>query len=123
MWTVGWLQAEVESRSDDPRERLLAIFDVLDDWFRRGDFEGCSFINLMLEAGVDESRIRTACVDHLANIRVFLGGLAAETGAADPDNLARSWHILMKGAIVSAGEGDTEAARRSQAMGRLLLAA
>ena len=54
---------------------------------------------------------------------MFLGRLAADTGAADPDNLARSWHILMKGAIVSAGEGDTEAARRSQAMGRLLLAA
>ena len=123
VWTVGWLQTEVEARTDDPRERLLAIFDVFDGWFRRDDFEGCSFINLMLEAGVDESRIRTACVDHLANIRVFLGGLAADTGAADPDNLARSWHILMKGAIVSAGEGDTEAARRSQAMGRLVLAA
>ena len=52
VWTVGWLQAEVEARSDDPRQRLLVIFDVLDDWFRRGDFEGCSFINLMLEAGV-----------------------------------------------------------------------
>ena len=51
VWTVGWLQAEVAARAADPRERLLAIFDVFDGWFRRDDFEGCSFINLMLEAG------------------------------------------------------------------------
>jgi hypothetical protein len=24
----------------------------------------------------------------------------------EPDSFARSWHILMKGSIVSAGEGD-----------------
>jgi AcrR family transcriptional regulator len=122
-WAVGWLQAEVEARSDDPRERLLAIFDVFDGWFRRDDFEGCSFINLMLEAGVEDSSIRTACVAHLANIRGFLRTLTTATGSADPDNLAREWHILMKGSIVAAGEGDVEAARRGQAMARLVLAA
>jgi hypothetical protein len=35
--------------------------------------------------------------------------------------VASKWHILMKGSIVAAGEGDTEAARRAQALGRLLL--
>ena len=42
-------------------------------------------------------------------------------GAADPDNLARQWHILMKGSIVSAGEGDVEAACRAKEVGGLLL--
>ena len=123
VWTVGWLQAEVAARAAEPRERLLAIFDVFDGWFRREDFEGCSFINLMLEAGVGESRIRTACVDHLATIRGYLQSLADEAGVADPDNVACQWHILMKGSIVAAGEGDVDAARRAQAMGRLVLAA
>src|SRR5262245_34834703 len=31
LWTKGWLQAEVEARAEDPRERLLAIFDVFDE--------------------------------------------------------------------------------------------
>ena len=35
---------------------------------------------------------------------------------------ARTWHILMKGSIVAAGEGDVDAALRAQAMGRFLLA-
>src|SRR5262245_62153820 len=34
-WTQGWLQHEVEARATDPAERLLAIFDVFDEWFQR----------------------------------------------------------------------------------------
>jgi len=40
----------------------------------------------------------------------------------DPEAFARQWHILMKGSIVAAGEGDREAARRAQELGALLLA-
>jgi hypothetical protein len=32
-----------------------------------------------------------------------------------------SWHILMKGAIIQAAEGDLDAAKRSQTMGKLLI--
>ena len=39
----------------------------------------------------------------------------------DPASFAHSWHILMKGSIVSAAEGDLEAARRAQSIGRLLI--
>jgi hypothetical protein len=44
-----------------------------------------------------------------------------EAGLCDTEALARSWHILMKGSIVSAAEGDLDAARRAQAMARDLL--
>jgi hypothetical protein len=40
---------------------------------------------------------------------------------ADPEDFARQWHILMKGSIVAAGEGDRWAARRAQEVGALLL--
>jgi hypothetical protein len=66
--------------------------------------------------------VRQASVDHLRNIRSFVSGLAADAGARDPDSLAHKWHILMKGSIVAAGEGDQLAAKRAQDMGRLLLA-
>src|SRR3954451_17558090 len=116
-WTYGWLKAEVERRADTPRARLLAIFDVFGEWFAREDFEGCSFINVMLEIDDREDVARAASVQHLANIRGFLGTLAAEAGVADPDAFARQWHILMKGSIVAAAEGDALAAERAQEMG------
>jgi len=121
-WTQEWLQAEVERRTDDPAERLLAIFDVFDAWFRTEDFEGCAFINVLLEVADRTSSVRKATIVHLATIRSFLQGLASDAGVADPEDFARSWHILMKGSIVAAGEGDHEAARRAQAIGKLLLA-
>src|SRR5712691_2043607 len=36
LWTRSWLQQEVERRAR-PAERLLAVFDVFDKWFRRSD--------------------------------------------------------------------------------------
>ena len=121
-WTRGWLQAEVEQRATAPRERLLAIFDVFGEWFARPDFEGCSFINVMLEHPADGDAIGAASIDQLARIRGFLTGLARDAGIADPDGFARKWHILMKGSIVAAGEGDKKAALRAREVGRLLLA-
>ena len=105
IWTKRWLQEEVESRATDPAERLLVIFDVFDEWFQEAEFEGCSFINVMLEHPDTEDPINRAGVEYLAHIRSFLRELADAAGVADPDDFARQWHILMKGSIVSAGEG------------------
>ena len=121
LWTRGWLQADVERRSGLPGDRLLAIFEVFDKWFRRSDFEGCSFINVMLELDDQSHPVRLATVAHLATIRTFLRQLATQAGVNDPDGLARQWHILMKGSIVAAGEGDADAALRAREIGRLLL--
>jgi AcrR family transcriptional regulator len=121
-WTRAWLQAEAQRGGATPAERLLAIFDTFAGWFHRDDFEGCSFINVMLEIDGVDNAVRQATVRHLADIRGFVSGLAEEAGIADPDAFARQWHILMKGSIVSAAEGDLEAAGRARQLGELLLA-
>jgi AcrR family transcriptional regulator len=121
-WTYDWLRAEAERRGETAGERMLAIFDVFGEWFLIDDFEGCSFINVLLEFGEPDHRIRLATVEHLRNIRAFLRELAAEAGALDPEALAHKWHILMKGSIVAAGEGDRLAAGRAREIGELLLA-
>jgi len=123
LWTKEWLEAEVERRAAEPGERLLAIFDVFDEWFRRDDFEGCSFINVLLEISDNDSPVHDASVTHLARIRSFVECLTAAAGIAEAEGFARQWHILMKGSIVAAAEGDARAAARAQEVGALLLAA
>ena len=108
-------------RASTAADRLLAVFDVFDEWFQRDDFEGCSFINVLLEMFEPISAVRAASAGYLANIRIFLRSLAKDAGAGEPDDFARKWHILMKGCIVAAGEGDRLAARRARAVARLLL--
>ena len=120
LWTRGVVEAGAESRGATPDEQLLAIFDVFDDWFRREDFEACSFINVLLEMGPEHSAGK-ASVRHLENIRELVARLAREAGLRDPASFAHSWHIVMKGSIVAAAEGDVDAARRGQALGRLLI--
>jgi AcrR family transcriptional regulator len=123
LWTKDWLQGEVERAASEPEGRLLAIFDVFDGWFHSPDFEGCSFINVLLEAADPDDPVHRAGAAYLAGIREFLKGLARDANIADPDNFARKWHILMKGSIVSAGEGDRDAARRARQIASILLRA
>lgn len=119
-WTVAWVEAEARRRGTTPEEQLLAIFELFDEWFHRDDFEACSFINVLLEMGPAHP-VGRASVQHLASIRSVVGRLAEEAGLRDPDSFARSWHILMKGSIVSATEGDADAAQRARSMAQLLI--
>ena len=119
-WTLGWVEAEARRRAQAPEEQLLAIFDLFDEWFHHNDFEACSFINVLLEMGPAHPAGR-ASIAHLENIRTVVRRLAENAGLRDPASFARSWHILMKGSIVSAVEGDSDAARRAKTMARRLI--
>ncbi|MGH3647406.1 MAG: TetR/AcrR family transcriptional regulator [Micromonosporaceae bacterium] len=122
-WTRGLVEVGARERGTTPIERLLAIFDVFDEWFaQRAAFDRCSFINVLLEMGADHPLGR-ASVEYLANIRGIIRGWATEAGLNDPEAFAHSWHILMKGSIIAAAEGDMLAAKRAQAMARRLIEA
>jgi AcrR family transcriptional regulator len=121
-WTRGWVQVEALRRGETPAQQLLAIFEIFAEWFAREDFEGCAFITSLLEFENRDDPIRQACVMHLANIRAFVCELATAAGVAEPEWFAGQWHILMKGSIVAAHEGDRSAALKAREMGQLLLA-
>jgi AcrR family transcriptional regulator len=121
IWTRELVEAGARARGATPEERLLAIFDVFDEWFQRDDFEGCSFVNVLLETADRNHRIGVASAGHLENIRSIVRTLAEEAGLRDPAAFSLSWHILMKGSIVQAAEGDREAAQRAKSIARLLL--
>ena len=123
LWTREWLEAESRSRGATPREQLLAIFDVFSEWFRQPDFEGCSFLTTLIEVSDREHPVHQAAIGHLANIRAYIEELAAAAGVADTDAFARKWHILMKGSIMAAHEGDAAAAARAREVGELILGA
>jgi AcrR family transcriptional regulator len=121
LWSREWVEHEATKRGATGEERLLAIFDLFDEWFHQEGFEGCSFINVLLEMGGQNPAGR-ASVRHLENIRSIVRRFAEAEGLRDPGAFAHSWHILMKGSIVAATEGDAEAARRAKSMARLLIA-
>jgi AcrR family transcriptional regulator len=120
VWTRGWLEMEIKRRASNPKARLLAIFDVFDVWFRKRSFEGCSFIDALLEAKAN-STVREAAAIHLARIRAVVHGLAEEANFKEPEKFAQVWHMLMKGSIVSACEGNRDAAREAKFAARIII--
>jgi hypothetical protein len=75
----------------------------------------------MIEVNDRDHPVYQAAVSHLANIRSYIEDLARDAGIGDPGSFACKWHILMKGAIMAAHEGDTAAAARAREIGELLL--
>lgn len=121
LWTWGWLDQEMRKKSDDAVGQLLAVFDVLDQWFHRDDYESCLFIGVLREFGDTDSPLDGASREGLADVRKVIVAPAKEAGIDDPEGFAFNWQVLMSGAIVSADMGDLEAAKRARETGQLIL--
>lgn len=115
VWTSELIVAEAAKRTSDPVEQLLAIFDIFDEWFARDDYEGDSFVKVLLEMG-PEHPLGRASITHLKLVRSTLRGIAEQAGFTEADEFAHSMHILMKGAIITASMGDRDSAVRAKAM-------
>lgn len=120
LWTVEAIVSQARRRGQSPVERLLAIFDVLGEWFQRDDFEGSTFTQVLLEMGPSHP-LGQASINYLAKLRGHVQALAEEAGLVDPDGFARSWQILMKGSIISATGGDLDAGKRARQMAAWLI--
>jgi AcrR family transcriptional regulator len=121
LWTLGTIVSQALARAESPKAQLLAIFDIFDEWFQHPDFEGDPFITILLEMGPDHPLGRAA-LERLDTVREMVRGMAIEAGLREPDSFAHSWHILMKGAIITARMGDLIAAQRAREMGKSLIA-
>ena len=65
--------------------------------------------------------VRQAAVVHLAKIRAMVQDLAQQANLQDPQKFAQIWHMLMKGSIVSACEGNRNAAREAKQAARIII--
>ncbi|WP_330179247.1 TetR/AcrR family transcriptional regulator [Nocardia sp. NBC_01503] len=122
VWTFGLIEEQSRCRGTTPEEQLLAIFDVFEEWFTAPDFDACTFINVLLEMGA-EHPLGRAGIEHLQRIRNIVRVRAERAGLSDAEDFARSLHILMKGSVIAAAEGDSNAARRAKRMAEALIEA
>jgi AcrR family transcriptional regulator len=86
---------------ESPRDRLLAVFDVLAELFATPGFRGCAFLNASAEAQPG-SAIQQVASESRAWVRSLLVELASDVGAADPPALAAQLVVLYDGATVGA---------------------
>lgn len=118
----NWFMRSVERRTTDPADRLLAVFDALDEWFAQKDFSGCMFINASAEFADTKNPIHMVSSQHKMLIQEYLQELASAAPIPDSRALADELMLLAEGAIVMAYvAGDKNAASKAKsAAGKLI---
>jgi len=106
---------------DNPRDRLLAVFDVMAEVAVESDFGGCAFIRASAEARAGSS-VRGVCDESRSWIRALFTDLARDAGAVNPERVAAQLVLLYDGASVSAHmDHDPSAATSARAAAALML--
>ena len=98
----NWFMRAVERLGATPRERLLAVFDAMDEWFSSQECPGCMFINASAEYAKDDDPIRATAAEHKRLVLGYIRDLATAAGATNPDELAHGIMLLREGAVVLA---------------------
>jgi AcrR family transcriptional regulator len=76
---------------DDPRQKVLAVFDAQALQIAQPDFKGCAFVAAATEAPAD-GLVEHATDDFRTWMRTMFTDLAEQAGASDPDRLGRQLH-------------------------------
>jgi AcrR family transcriptional regulator len=103
----NWLMREVESRNSAVEsrniavERLLAVFDVYEEWSKTPAFFGCMFINASAEFSDADSPIHAFCKEHKRLVTRYIEDLANNANIFASERLATYWILLLDGAVIS----------------------
>jgi AcrR family transcriptional regulator len=115
-----WRSSLIEyvERHEDPRERVLSIFDWLERWFAEPSFRGCAWINVYGELGSTSPAVLAEVRSHK---QAFHNQITAWVEAVT-DTSAYAVCLLAEGAIVTASIGkDATAARAAKNATEVLL--
>jgi AcrR family transcriptional regulator len=105
----------------NPRDRLLAVFDLLSEIAPATNFRGCAFIRAHAEAHTEDT-VKAICDEARSWIRGLFTDLARDAGAADPESLATQLVLLYDGTAVAAQmDRDATAAKSARAAAALML--
>ena len=101
MW-FHWFDRDLPGLKCSARARILALFDLLEKWFRKEDFFGCVFINAVAEHEKDSAWVKDVAGAYRDQIIGRLGALVVESGAKDPDTVTQKLGLIIEGAIITA---------------------
>lgn len=124
-----WFENAVESRARRPQDKLLVMFDALQDWFDGKAFagmvfSGCAFINACAEFSDPENPAHQIAAEHKQHLLDYVTRITRQARASAPDELARQLMLITEGAIVTMQvSGDRQAAQRAKEIAAQLIEA
>lgn len=118
-----WL-ARADELGSTPTDKVLAVFDLLEEWFAAPDYRGCPLVAATFELGGQLNAARPYARTHHDAVRAFFAEKLRAAGIADPEAVAAELHLLLEGATVVAlvQQGSAAAAAARRAAAKLLTA-
>jgi AcrR family transcriptional regulator len=127
---AAWLQrrdarwrealAEHVERAKDPRKRVLAVFDWLQEQAAEPEFNGDAWTNAYGELGSSSEVVAEEVRRHKASLRDYVSGLVADAGGGR--SAAHAIFFLVEGAMVTAAiEQSPKAAKQARKAAQTLL--
>ncbi len=88
-----------------PRERILHVFERMEQQSRAPEFRGCRYLAVQIELK-DQNHPASQVAHRIKEgLTAFFRAEAAQGGASDPDLLARQLSLVFDGASARAGVG------------------
>jgi AcrR family transcriptional regulator len=100
-WLKDTFRTMVIRRGTTPRERLHAVFDVVEQVIESDDFHGCIFVNVAMEFPLQHEPAHVLASESKRAIEDFVHAVAVKAGADDPRALAQELCLLIEGAYVT----------------------
>ncbi len=96
-----WLGKRLSSRNDIPAERMMVLFDLIDEWVSSPDFRGMPFLKASSEFPDADNPVHRLSVEQSEQFRAFLADLAKESGVQEAEPLALQLSLLIEGAMLA----------------------
>jgi AcrR family transcriptional regulator len=95
----AWENAARMIGGHDAQARLLAVFDLLHEWFATDGFRGCIFVNAAMEFADRRDPVHQAAAKHKRARWEYVRREARALELADPDRFADEYVLLFEGAL------------------------
>jgi AcrR family transcriptional regulator len=97
---AAWSSAIIKKAGTDPRAQLLAMFDLLDEWFNAPDYGGCIFISAAVEFVDPNDPVHKAASRHKTQNREDTLQTARAAGLEDPVSFTDFYITIFEGALI-----------------------
>jgi AcrR family transcriptional regulator len=109
---LAWLQGqdarwidlvvpELEGRAETPLQRLVGFWDVLGDWLEQHDFQGCPFLNPVVEIRDPDASARREVDSYVGEVEDYFHRTAEAAGSTDPAEVARQLRDIAMGLFMA----------------------
>lgn len=117
----AWLQ-RADDLADEPEGRVMAVFDLLAQWFETPDYRGSPLVSATFELGGQLNAARQYARAYQEALREFFAARLTAAGYGNPGQLAAQLQLLVDGACVAAlVGGDAAPAQEARGAAQQLL--